>query len=1250
MPKDEKEPVTAQSFEEQLQQERNHIDCAKQALNERLGMVQTEATKKHDDHLGLAFSGGGIRSATFNLGILQSLAKHRLLHDVDYLSTVSGGGYIGGWLSAWVNRSQDAQAGGDPCCGILEVEKALDNTGCRRDNDAVSPPPEEPPQVDWLRRFSNYLTPRLGVFGTDTLTALSTYLRNLLLNQLKLAVFGALLLLIPWIIASLLVHLQGTISGFETALYGLCAVLILAGTLMAGYETRDITDSRKGKVVRRYRLIVTCFALATIIGGSLIAVRAAVLPGRWLAIVAALAYAIGWFAGWTLQSASTPAGKTRTPFNPIPPVAGLFAGAAFGGLLYLWVRLDPLTAAQPNASLLLPSIVIGPLVTLGALLLTVTLHLGFAGRGLRETARELWSRHGADQLRIAFFWLLLTATALLGPFMVLWLKDWIATMGVIWILTTLAGVVTGAGSTTGGRGKSRWAELPARVAPYVFIVGMLMLLSYGVFHFLWSQWDGNPSKGNSPYETVCKTELPEMGSPAYDLDLKISDKSLSGQVYNAKTVNNCDLAEFNKLTDQMVNGRFTPLFSYVVILAFLLIVLSRRVDINVFSFHAFYRNRLERCYLGASHTRGRRPHPITGLDNEDSPKLHELVAKPVNTDTGKPYVQRPFPIINTALNLTSSKNLAWQERKAASFTFTPLFCGYELKGEAGEPPLSAYQQTGNYLAAKYGWLSLGLPITISGAAASPNSGYHTSAATAFLMTLFNVRLGWWLQNTRNKARWEQPGPKVGLTLLLQELAGMATDTSDYIYLSDGGHFENLGIYELVRRRCRYIIACDAGCDPHYGFEDLGNAIRKCKIDHGVDIEIDTRMILPDPASGYSRAHCAVGRIRYGGDADQQRDGYLLYIKASLTGDEATDILQYRKEHADFPHQTTADQWFSESQFESYRKLGAHILDRVIGDLLETKPEPTSIDLEGLFLTLVEHWYPSSRYVESAFSKHGEALAGIFEAIRKEEHLVFLDAQLYPEWWCLKQSAPCEHELPQPTMLPTSNEEIRAGFYLCNSLIQLMENVYLDLHLEEEYDHPDNRGWMNLFRHWSRAGMFRMTWAISASTYGARFQRFCHRHLSLHVGTLACCGEFPADDTARLTRLDIAERREVENLTGSRFMHELKHATVVQLSLRVDDLYGNVDKAALEFPVGFALIASDKDDNRLLIYYRIREHLRNIGLGYRGLIALKAEHRVCNTIRYSTKMPKHEEHRYRKLQRMWKTVERIHLKDQRRKWV
>jgi hypothetical protein len=158
---------------------------------------------------------------------------------------------------------------------------------------------------------------------------------------------------------------------------------------------------------------------------------------------------------------------------------------------------------------------------------------------------------------------------------------------------------------------------------------------------------------------------------------------------------------------------------------------------------------------------------------------------------------------------------------------------------------------------------------------------------------------------------------------MNELLGGTDDKARYVYLSDGGHFENLGVYELVKRRCGLIIVCDAEEDKDYKLAGLGNAIRKCRTDMGIDIELDVSDISPKEADGPIKKHYAIGNIHYEYADVDAPTGTIIYFKASLTGDEPTDVKNYKKTHVSFPHESTIDQWFSESQFESYRQLGHH---------------------------------------------------------------------------------------------------------------------------------------------------------------------------------------------------------------------------------------------------------------------------------------------------------------------------------------
>jgi len=182
----------------------------------------------------------------------------------------------------------------------------------------------------------------------------------------------------------------------------------------------------------------------------------------------------------------------------------------------------------------------------------------------------------------------------------------------------------------------------------------------------------------------------------------------------------------------------------------------------------------------------------------------------------------------------------------------------------------------------------------------------------------------------------------GITPALTELAGPTTDTGTWVYLSDGGHFENLGVYEMIRRRCRVIVVSDAGCDPDCTFEDLGNAVRKIYIDFGVSInfeKLEIKARQKPPVAGIS---CAVGTIKYPGS---DKTGWLLYIKPTYQGTtERADVRSYASDHAAFPHESTTDQWFSESQLEAYRALGAHTIELICTGGKGAKPGATAAAL------------------------------------------------------------------------------------------------------------------------------------------------------------------------------------------------------------------------------------------------------------------------------------------------------------------
>src|SRR5262249_50469374 len=313
-------------------------------------------------------------------------------------------------------------------------------------------------------------------------------------------------------------------------------------------------------------------------------------------------------------------------------------------------------------------------------------------------------------------------------------------------------------------------------------------------------------------------------------------------------------------------------------------------------------------------------------------------------------------------------------------------------------------------------------------------------------------------------------PQLGLLYTtLIELLGGNDDQTRYVYLSDGGDFENLGVYELIRRGCRYVIVCDAGQDDGVTCEDLGRLVRRCRADFGIEIDISVHRLGELQRDGFSNSHCVVGKIHYHGVVQRNRhgwpmnqegapllrggvpaheEGYLIYLKPSLTGDEPQDLLEYARRVPQFPHQTTADQWFDESQFESYRKLGMHIAEDAFSRYQDDDTKPLA-DLHDLFKKLHGFWYPPSPMINERSTAHTQEYTRIMDVIRERPELRYLDHTMFEEW----KPAP----RPRPGS-PLARDE----FYICNAFIQLMESVYGDLDLEHLWHHPDVQGWMKVF--------------------------------------------------------------------------------------------------------------------------------------------------------------------------------------------
>jgi len=209
---------------------------------------------------------------------------------------------------------------------------------------------------------------------------------------------------------------------------------------------------------------------------------------------------------------------------------------------------------------------------------------------------------------------------------------------------------------------------------------------------------------------------------------------------------------------------------------------------------------------------------------------------------------------------------------------------------------------------------------------------YSTAARAFLLTLANARLGLWFGNPQSEKTWKRSEPPLGVEPIAREMLGLTTDRNPYVYLSDGGHYENLGLWEMAARRCRFIVISDGGCDPNYAFGDLSNAVRRIRLDLGIPIIFDP-LTQTREGQGRTNPHAAIGTIKYSAiDGPGAPDGTILYLKATLSGDEPVDVRNFSTLDPLFPHDSTANQFFDEARFESYRALGYHTVLSVAADL------------------------------------------------------------------------------------------------------------------------------------------------------------------------------------------------------------------------------------------------------------------------------------------------------------------------------
>jgi hypothetical protein len=926
--------------------------------------------------VGVAFSGGGVRSATFNLGVLQALASHDVLDKVGYISSVSGGSYINSWLASWISKD-----------GFHQVNEALADHVCRDGGDQkkenASYVKREPADrsllnsgnghtkleqsttesrkdhynrqrpISHLRHYSSYLTPHSSLLSSDVWTAVAAYVLRLAPNLVFVLLGAFTLISTPYIVkgAYILSFYDAKIVShtYELTAYvplALALLMCLAGLItfyfakkIDGYEPNKSTESRK----RATRHAITTF-IVVLLFGPILAMAGVytstlykvsthpmlerafyfrvlgVFAGLFiLAFLSVLLFSrsIGLIPGQTddnddREGSGRELGKdlNKDSRNDNDEISAqrttirraLVLTGAIGAIFFAVVALvfaqcfrQVPELASDLATVFGPSLLLLAYVAMASVTVTMLPYES----GSQEWLNRIWGNTAI----LTLGWTAVAAISLLWPQLVSILyPKYLQGRGLLsgvsitggWLLTTISGILSAFSSKTSGPPTADSAPAPwrirtkqgssqhplesflARISPYLFVAGLLMLVS----------------------SFIQMVELP-------------------------------------------------PLRWVMVPLGLLLTVyLGGKIDVNRLSLHNFYRFRLIECYLAASRRIDAERLRLADL----CPSLQEptisLTPSP-ETEQLRPF-DGPFPIINCTLNVTKSDSLDLQKRRARNFIFTPTACGFTRYKDDEMPapnPLREFAMIPSSVCASDvatpltlakrpeapspTSITLGAAMAISGAAQSPNQGSHTSPAVAALLTLANIRLGWWLGNPRNTKTFNKEGPDNGLRPMLDELTAQATDEKGYVYLSDGGHFENLGLYELVRRKCKLILLCDADCDPNYRFYDLLNAIELCQVDFGAYIELDTDPLQNTLKAGWCRSAFTVGTINYGEVDGKQETGTIVYLKSAVTRQNSMVVHGYDRLSRHFPHEPTTNQWFDETQFEAYRLLGLETANSAI---------------------------------------------------------------------------------------------------------------------------------------------------------------------------------------------------------------------------------------------------------------------------------------------------------------------------------
>ncbi|KJV33850.1 patatin-like phospholipase family protein [Luteibacter yeojuensis] len=385
----------------------------------------------------------------------------------------------------------------------------------------------------------------------------------------------------------------------------------------------------------------------------------------------------------------------------------------------------------------------------------------------------------------------------------------------------------------------------------------------------------------------------------------------------------------------------------LVVVVYLLINGRAMGQLNQSSLHMFYRSRLARTYVAVgnapvpgSTARTRFPEamlaPVTRGTTEAIVKVTELLpGDDVALPDYAPYrYGGPIHLVNCCINQTVDDRTGTYnaDRKGVSLSVSAL--GVETGTH--HPNAAVLPTLARTTLAEW--------VAISGAALGSGMGSLTQSGTAALLFLSGLRLGYWQRNLS-----DEPPPRRGIVAkyqaLVREMLARFPGLRDADwYLSDGGHFDNTGVYALLKRELDLIVLVDCGADPDYRFADVENLVRKARIDYDAGIAfVDPLQLAPvagDDAARFGTpdtmtsdpgpAHLLLARIAYASGAK----GTLLIVKPRLPEGLPLDVAGYADREPTFPQQSTTQQFFSESQWESYCQLGVCLGSSITAGMLD----------------------------------------------------------------------------------------------------------------------------------------------------------------------------------------------------------------------------------------------------------------------------------------------------------------------------